>query len=109
VILHGLKAHVRMGHRAVGFLKALAKEHQTDLSGQRVDVIRDLIIDGVWKPAESFGFACRIDDTLVQARAASVNVVTNALSRRGASPHMRRKPFATASHDGAGLADGEGD
>jgi GntR family transcriptional regulator/MocR family aminotransferase len=41
-----------MGRRAVGLLGALAKERQIGLSDQLVEVIRELIVEGVWKPGE---------------------------------------------------------
>lgn len=43
---------VRMRRRTVGLLSALAKERETGLSDQLVEVVRELIIDGVWKPGQ---------------------------------------------------------
>ena len=41
-----------MARRAIGLLSALAKERHTALSDQLVETIRELIVDGIWKPGE---------------------------------------------------------
>jgi GntR family transcriptional regulator / MocR family aminotransferase len=56
--------------RAVGLLGALAKERETGLSGQLVEIIRELIMDGVWKPGE------RLPGSRMIARDAKVSRAT---------------------------------
>lgn len=105
---------VRMGRHAVGLLSALAKERDTGLSDQLVEVIRELIMDGVWKPGEKLPGSRLIArdakvsrstvltaiDTLtaeglLEARDRSGTYVAWANGGGNASPKRKREPEGT--------------